>query len=103
MVLPGVGPYAATKSALNMLSLVAREELAADRIAVSLVYPSVTATEFHQSLRAGQVTGEAHPGQTARPTPHSADYVALAIARAIRTGEVEVVIPSGSELPDEMR
>ena len=103
MVLPGVGPYAATKSALNMLSLVAREELAADNIAVSLVYPSITATEFHRALRAGQITGVGKPGETKRPTPHSADYVALAIARAVRTGEAEVVIAFGPERPDEMR
>ena len=103
MVLPGVGPYAATKSALNMLTQVAREELAADGIAVSLVYPGVTATEFHQTLRAGHITGVGTPGEATRPTPHSADYVALAIARAIRTGEAEVVVPYGPERPDEMR
>src|SRR5450759_5683622 len=62
MVLPGVGGYSATKSALNMLSQVARRELASDGIVVSLVYPSVTATEFHQSLAAGaQVGGSAGP------------------------------------------
>lgn len=103
MVLPGVGPYAATKSALNMLSQVAREELAADGIAVSLVYPAVTSTEFHQALRAGRITGVGKPGEAGRPAPHGADYVALAIARAIRTGEAEVVIPYGPERPDEMR
>jgi NADP-dependent 3-hydroxy acid dehydrogenase YdfG len=97
MVLPGVGPYAATKSALNMLSLVAREEVAGDGIRVSVVYPSITATEFHQSLRAGQVTGKAKPGDTTRPTPHSAEYVAQAIVRAIRTGEAEIVVPPGPE------
>ena len=43
MVLPGVGAYSATKSALNMLSDVARGELAADGIVVSVVYPSVMA------------------------------------------------------------
>jgi short-subunit dehydrogenase len=103
MVLPGVGPYAATKSALNMLSQVAREEVAADGIAVSLVYPGVTATEFHQTLRAGHITGVGRPGAPTRPAPHSADYVALAIARAIRTGEAEVVVPYGPEQPDSLR
>ncbi|MFN2535594.1 MAG: SDR family oxidoreductase [Pseudonocardiaceae bacterium] len=46
MVLPGVGAYAATKSALNMLTSVSRKEFQADAIAVSLVLPSITATEF---------------------------------------------------------
>jgi short-subunit dehydrogenase len=39
MVLPGVGAYAATKAALNMLSLVAREEFATDGIVDSLGLP----------------------------------------------------------------
>ena len=42
----GLGPYAATKAALNTLSAVARVELAGDGVAVSLVLPSVTATQF---------------------------------------------------------
>lgn len=54
MVLPGVGAYAASKAALNMLSGVARVELAADGIVVSTVYPSLTSTEFHDNPRAGQ-------------------------------------------------
>ncbi len=97
MVLPGVGTYAATKAALNMLSLVAREELAPDGILVSLVYPSVTATEFHEKLRAGSM-GSGGGGLT----PHSPRYVAEAIVRAILTGEAEVVIPHGPERPEEM-
>jgi short-subunit dehydrogenase len=92
MVLPGVGAYAATKAALNMLSLVAREEFAPDGIVVSLVYPSVTATEFHDKLRAGVM--RAGGGGL---TPHSPRYVAKAIVRAIRTGEAEIVIPHGPE------
>src|SRR5215212_9108849 len=97
MVLPGVGAYAATKAALNMLSLVAREEFAPDGIVVSLVYPSVTATEFHDKLRAGAM-GAGGGGLT----PHSSRYVAKTIVRAVLTGEAEVVIPHGPERPEEM-
>src|SRR5215203_1842691 len=82
MVLPGVGAYAATKSALNMLSLVAREELAADAVTVSVVYPSITSTEFHDKLRAGSV-----PSGGSGLVPHSPEYVAKAIIRALHTGE----------------
>src|SRR5215212_2651619 len=89
MVLPGVGAYAATKAALNMLSLVAREEFAPDGIVVSLVYPSVTATEFQDKLRAGAM-GVGGGGRTL----HTPRYVAKAMVRAIRTGEAEVVIPT---------
>ena len=86
MVLPGVGAYAATKSALNMLSAVARAEFAPDGIVVSNVYPSVTATEFHQVLRAGE--GNVHRFQA-----HTADHVAEVILQAVATGEAELVVP----------
>jgi short-subunit dehydrogenase len=46
MVIPNVGLYASTKSALNTLTLIARLELAHDNIRVGLVYPGVTATDF---------------------------------------------------------
>jgi short-subunit dehydrogenase len=90
MVLPGVGAYSATKSALNMLSDVARQELAPDGIVVSVVYPSVTATEFHQSLRAGARVGGGWAG--GRIEPHSAAEVAEAIIGVIRSGEPEVLL-----------
>jgi NADP-dependent 3-hydroxy acid dehydrogenase YdfG len=51
MVLPGAGAYAATKSALSMLSAVARREFADAGVVVSTVYPGITATEFHDSAR----------------------------------------------------
>jgi len=89
MVLPGIGAYSATKSALNMLSDVARAELAADGIVVSVVYPSVTATEFHSALRAGaRVDGWG----SGRIEPHSAEAVAQAIIGVIRSGDPEVVL-----------
>jgi len=94
MVLPGVGGYSATKSALNMLSDVARAELAGDGIVVSVVYPSVTATEFHKSLRAGARAGGFGGG---RIEPQTAETVAAAIVGVIRSGEPEVVLaPSWS-------
>jgi len=86
MVLPGVGGYSATKSALNMLSAVARKELAPDGIVVSIVYPAVTATEFHQSLDAGGMVG----GGSRSVKPHTAEFVAEAILGLIVSGEEEV-------------
>ena len=91
MVLPGVGAYSATKSALNMLSQVARAELAPDGIVVSIVYPSVTATEFHQSLAAGGRVG----GDSWVVRAHSAESVAEAIVGAIRSGQAEILLTSG--------
>lgn len=46
MHIPGLGAYAATKSALNMLSDTARGELAPDNIRVITVYPRLTTTDF---------------------------------------------------------
>lgn len=89
MVVPGIGPYSASKCALNQISATARLEWAADGIAVSLVYPNVTATEFHSTLRAGGIRG----GGGGRFVPQSPELVAEAILRAIRTGEADVVIP----------
>ncbi len=86
-VFPGLGGYAATKSALNMLSQVGRLELADAGVAVSVVYPSVTATEFHQRLRAGHLVAGAH-----RIRPDPPELVAAAIAFAVTTGEAHVLV-----------
>jgi short-subunit dehydrogenase len=91
MVLPGVGGYSATKSALNLLSQVARRELEPDGIVVSVVYPAVTATEFHQSLAAGGRVG----GGSWSVKPHSAEYVAEAILGVIESGAEEVLLTQG--------
>jgi NADP-dependent 3-hydroxy acid dehydrogenase YdfG len=90
LALPGLGAYAATKAALNMLSAVARKELAADGVTVSSVLPFVTATEFHQTLRAGRIV----PAAADFPV-HSADHVADAILDVIRTGEAETSLLPG--------
>lgn len=89
MVIPGIGPYSATKCALNQLSATARAEWAADGVVVSVVLPSVTATEFHKSLRAGEIRGGG------RIVPQAPEVVAEAILRAVETGEAEIVVPPG--------
>src|ERR1019366_7795442 len=97
-VFAGLGGYSATKAALNMLSQVGQVEFASAGIAVSVVYPSVTATEFHQRLRAGHlVTG----GRTITPDPP--ELVGQAIAMAISTGTPHVLVadpPKGIEPGD---
>jgi short-subunit dehydrogenase len=94
MVLPGVGAYSATKSALNMLSQVARRELAPDGIVVAIVYPSVTATEFHQSLAAGVRVGGDSWAVKAQP----AESVAEAIVAVIQSGDEEILLTQGLHL-----
>ncbi|HLI02465.1 MAG TPA: SDR family NAD(P)-dependent oxidoreductase [Acidimicrobiales bacterium] len=90
----GAAGYAATKAALNMLSRAAREELAGDGIVVSTVYPFITATEFHDTLRAGSGPSGSRPGLE----PDPPDKVAQVILELIRTGEPEAVL-----LPERMR
>jgi len=86
-VIPGLGGYAATKAALNLLSATARLELADAGIALSVVYPRLTATEFHEHLRAGNIVRRAIP-----VTPDSPELVARTIALAIETGASGVLV-----------
>jgi NADP-dependent 3-hydroxy acid dehydrogenase YdfG len=90
---PGVGGYAATKAAVNVLTDVMRKELAGEGIAVSLVVPSITATEFAGGRFLGG--GPVPSGMVA----HSAEYVGRIILRALRTGEATIDIPHGPEQP----
>lgn len=86
-VFPGLGGYSATKAALNMLSQVGRLELADAGVTVSVVYPSVTATEFHQHLRAGHLLAGAG---TIPPDPP--ELASRAVVMAIETGEAHVLV-----------
>jgi NADP-dependent 3-hydroxy acid dehydrogenase YdfG len=89
----GVGAYASTKAAVNMLSDVMRQEFAPDGIAVSLLLPSITATEFGNGVF--KLGASPRPGMVA----HSPDYVAGVILRLLRTGEDTFDIPHGPEQP----
>ena len=99
-LLPGLGGYSATKAALNMVSEVARLELAGSGVTVSVVYPSGTATEFHERLRAGRMA------DGARNIPrHPPELVGEAIAFAITTGEAHVLVgdPPGRSSPGKAK
>ena len=89
----GAGGYAATKAALNMLSRTARAELADDGIVVSTVYPFVTATDFHDTLRAGAISSAGRKFE-----PDTAERVADAILDLVRSGEEEAVL-----VPEQLR
>jgi NADP-dependent 3-hydroxy acid dehydrogenase YdfG len=86
-VFPGLGGYAATKAALNMLSQTARIELAEARVTVSVVYPSVTATEFHNHLRAGSLVRSARS-----ITPDPPELAARAVLFALETDAAHVLV-----------
>lgn len=87
----GLAPYASTKSALNTLSLAAREELSGDGIDVSLIVPFITATEFGD----GMFSGPAAP--TGDRAPHSPEFVAAVIVRLLQTGEERIDLLPGPE------
>jgi short-subunit dehydrogenase len=67
--------------------------LAADGIAVSLLLPSITATEFGNGMFT--LGASPRPGMVA----HSPDYVAGVVLRLLRTGEESFDIPHGPERP----
>ena len=89
----GAGAYAASKYAVNMLSAVLREELAPNGIAVSLLLPSVTATEFGDGMF--KLGASPRPGMVVQ----SPDYAAGVVLRLLRTGEESFDIPHGPEQP----
>ena len=69
MILPGVGPYASSKYALNAITLTARQELATDQIQVGLVIPGLTATKLCRKFNSPADA----PGSRAR-APGSDDH-----------------------------
>jgi short-subunit dehydrogenase len=76
-----------------MLSAVLRSELADDGIAVSLLLPSMTATEFGNGMFT--LGASPRPGMVVQ----SPDYTASIVLRLLRTGEESFDIPHGPEQP----
>lgn len=87
-VYPGSAAYTSSKAALNMLSSVARLELADFGIVVSTIHPSITSTEFYGSVRSGDDQAKMQEAHT-RSIAHSPELVAEAILALVCTGEAE--------------
>jgi len=87
MHIPGLGTYAATKAALNLLSDTARVELAGDDIKVITVYPRTTDTDFGRNslgdsrMRQDQRSHASRPGVIV----DSPEYVAQKILAAAQS------------------
>ena len=98
MYLPGMSVYASLKRALSHISLTAREELKEDKIAVSVVYPYITSTDFEENtIKAAQETGKTRreQGEEGGGPPFKADtaeYVAQKIVEGIESGEAEIFV-----------
>jgi len=80
-------PYTSTKYALNAITLIGRQQLAADNISLGLVYPGVTATNFFNTLLEGRQPASAPGGATDVASPES---VAETILEAVETQAAEV-------------
>ena len=70
MHIPGLGGYASTKAALNMLSDTARGELAPDNIRVITVYPRMTATDFGRNSLGNRQMRQQQRGNAAPERGH---------------------------------
>lgn len=85
---PGSSAYTSSKAGLNMLSSVARQELADTGITVSVVYPFITASEFYQSVKAGQDAATEQSAASAA-FAHAPERVAGKILAMAESGEAQ--------------
>jgi NADP-dependent 3-hydroxy acid dehydrogenase YdfG len=83
---PGSAAYTSSKAALNMLTDVARLELADAGIVVSNVLPFVTATDFYGAVKSGKAAATSQEAETAS-IAHSPHRVAEVILDLIRSGK----------------
>jgi short-subunit dehydrogenase len=80
---PSLSAYASTKYALNALSLTARDELAKDKIVVSVFHPKMTSTNFGKNaMGSSQWAGNRDSGRPA-PEVDTAEQVAEKITEQI--------------------
>ncbi len=93
MQLPDMAAYSAMKAALGQYSFTARTELKEDNIAVSVVYPYITLTDFEKNTireSPAQEQEETFEGQQAWAKADTAEHVAQLILEAIETGKAEI-------------
>lgn len=94
MHLPNMGGYAAIKAALAHLSLTANGELKNKGIAVSVVYPYSSTTDFETNTIRGRIDSQLFasddPKGFSLPPPDTPEYVAGLILKAIKTGKPEM-------------
>lgn len=92
MSLPNMSAYSSSKRALNGLTLTAREELARDKIVVSVVYPYITLTDFDKNMLKNKGKKPDRFSENDRqdlPPFDSAEYVAKKIWAVIKSEKAE--------------
>ena len=91
MNLPGMGAYSSLKKALNGISQTAREELKGETIAVCVVYPYMTKTDFDKNaIGAAGDMEEVLTRDGNLPPWDTAGYAAEKILEGIEKEETEV-------------
>lgn len=94
--IPFIAGYASTKSALNNLSLTAREELAKDGITVSIVKPGIVDTDFGRNTPSPEPDALRYaPDGSLLPHVITPTAVAAAVADVIRSGDAELDLLEG--------
>ncbi len=89
MQIPNISAYSSLKRALNGISLTAREELARDKIIVSIVYPYITATNFAKNIMGGERVGQPQARDSNLPPADPPALVAEKILEVIKTEKAE--------------
>ncbi len=84
---PTMAPYSSMKRALAGISITANAELKADKIAVSVIYPYATLTDFEKNTLKNDVPDEEDDLPQKADT---AEHVAEKILDAIKSGDAEV-------------
>jgi short-subunit dehydrogenase len=91
MYIPNIAQYSSTKYALNSISLTARQELAKDKIIVSIVLPKMTKTNFMKNSLGPQTQWTPNPNAPPMQID-TAEKVAEKILETIRTEEAEAIV-----------
>lgn len=88
---PFLGAYAATKYALNAISLTARTELEKENIIVGVMHPGMTDTDFGKNAIKSDIVAQGMESRQREnmPKPDSPEFVAGRILEALQTGAAE--------------
>lgn len=90
MTIPNLSAYSSLKRALNGISLTVREELAKDKINVSVVYPFITLTNFGKNIMGGERKWNPSERNDDLPSADPPELIADKILEAIKTGKAEI-------------
>jgi short-subunit dehydrogenase len=86
MTVPQYGVYSSSKRALLGFSLTARAELEKDRIVVSEIYPSITATNFGKNRMGSPANGGPSADYAGGDRP---EFVAGLVLQAVQEGQAQ--------------